>query len=111
MTQLAIDLPHRPALGRADFLVSGCNAAALGWIERWPDWPAWALVLHGPAGSGKTHLAHLWRERSGGMLVPGDALQRMEPNELAGSRAVAIDDAERAPEEALLHLYNCCSEV
>ncbi len=40
MTQLAIDLPHRPAFGRADFLVSECNAAALQWIERWPDWPA-----------------------------------------------------------------------
>src|SRR5712692_6029089 len=114
MTQLAIDLPHRPAFGRADFLVSECNAAALGWIERWPDWPARALVLHGPARSGKSHLAHLWHVRSGGLLVPGDALQRaeppMEPNELAGCRAVAVDDAERATERALLHLYNCCSE-
>ena len=35
MTQLAIQLRHRPAFGRADFLVSECNAAALGWIERW----------------------------------------------------------------------------
>ena len=111
MTQLAIDLPHRPALGRADFLVSGCNAAALGWIERWPDWPAPALVLHGPAGSGKSHLAELWRERSGGVLVTGDALSRAEPNELASRRAVALDDAEGAPERALLHLYNCCSEA
>ena len=143
MTQLAIDLPYRPALGRADFLVSACNAAALGWIERWPDWPslaqatlalspsgeaqlcgeARALVLYGPAGSGKTHLAHLWCERSGGTLVPADALQRVglpieppmappiEPNELAGRGAVAVDDAVRAPEQALLHLYNCCSEA
>jgi len=111
MTQLAIDLPHRPALGRADFLASDCNEAALGWIERWPDWPAPALVLHGPAGSGKSHLAELWRERSGGVLVTGDALSRAEPNELASRRAVALDDAEGAPERALLHLYNCCSEA
>lgn len=115
MRQLAIDLPHRPALGRADFLVSECNASALQWIERWPDWPAPALVLHGPARSGKSHLAHLWRERSGALLVPGDALPRAEPpvelNELAGVRAVAVDDAEGAPERALLHLYNCCSEA
>ena len=115
MTQLAIDLPHRPAFGRADFLVSECNAAALGWIERWPQWPAHALVLHGPAGSGKSHLAHLWRERSGGTLVQGDVLRSLEPpldpNELARCRAVAVDDAEGAPEQALLHLYNCCSEA
>lgn len=111
MTQLAIDLPHRPALGRADFLVSDCNAAALGWIERWPDWPARALVLHGPAGSGKSHLAHLWRERSGGVLITGEELSRREPNELAIRRAVVVDEAERAPEQALLHLYNCVIEA
>jgi chromosomal replication initiation ATPase DnaA len=111
MTQLAIDLMHRPAFGRADFLASGCNAAALGWIERWPQWPSGALVLHGPAGSGKSHLAHLWRERSGGVLLHGDALPPLALDELAGRRAVALDDAERAPEEALLHLYNCCGEA
>ncbi len=111
MTQLAIDLPHRPALGRADFLVSGCNEAALGWIERWPDWPAPALILHGPAGSGKSHLAELWRARSGGVLIAGADLSRSDPNELASRRAVALDDAAQAPERALLHLYNCCVEA
>jgi len=111
MTQLAIDLPHRPALGRADFLVSDCNAGALQWIERWPDWPAPALVLYGPAGSGKSHLAALWRERSGGILIAGEALSRADPNELASRRAVALDDAARAPERELLHLYNCCGEA
>ena len=111
MTQLAIDLPHRTALGRADFLVSDCNAAALGWIERWPDWPAPALVLHGPAGSGKSHLAELWRERSGGALVAGEELLRADPNELASRGAVAIDDAAQASERELLHLHNCCAEA
>jgi chromosomal replication initiation ATPase DnaA len=110
MTQLAIDLPVHPALGRADFLVSECNAAALGWIERWPDWPSRALVLYGPPQSGKSHLAHLWRQRSGGVLVAGDALPGVEPTELASCGAVAIDDAEGAPEQPLLHLYNCCRE-
>jgi chromosomal replication initiation ATPase DnaA len=111
VNQFAFALPHRTALGRADFLVSGCNAAALGWVERWPDWPAPALVLHGPAGSGKSHLAQLWRERSGGALVAGDMLAGCAPDALARSRAVAIDDAERAAEQALLHLYNCCAET
>ena len=83
MRQLAIDLPYRPAFGRADFLVSACNARRFGWIERWPDWPTRALVLYGPPRSGKSHLAHLWRERSGGVLVAGDGLAQAEPNELA----------------------------
>ncbi len=112
MRQLQFDLPPRPpALGRADFLVSASNEAALGWIERWPDWPGRGLVLYGPVQSGKSHLAHLWRQRSGGVLVSGPDLQQAEPAALASMPAVAVDDAELAPERALLHLYNCCGET
>ncbi len=110
MTQFAFDLPANPALGRADFLKSDCNAAALARIESWPDWPGRMLVLHGPPGSGKSHLAHLWRERSGGMLIVGDKLAGHDPSALARLPAVAVDDAERAGEQALLHLFNCCHE-
>ena len=110
MTQFAFDLPVNPALGRADFLKSDCNAAALARIESWPDWPGRMLVLHGPRGSGKSHLAHLWRERSGGMLIVGDKLAGHDPSALARLPAVAVDDAERAGEQALLHLFNCCHE-
>jgi chromosomal replication initiation ATPase DnaA len=110
MTQFAFDLPVNPALGRADFLKSDCNAAALARIESWPDWPGRMLVLHGPRGSGKSHLAHLWRERSGGMLIAGDKLAGHDPSALARLPAVAVDDAERAGEQALLHLFNCCHE-
>lgn len=112
MRQLAIDLPHRPpALGRGDFLVSGCNEAALGWIERWPDWPARSLVLHGPAQSGKTHLLHQWRQRSGAVSIDGAALAEAEPDRLAAGGAVALDDPEAAPELTLLHLCNCAGEA
>jgi chromosomal replication initiation ATPase DnaA len=109
-TQLPFELPHRPAFGRADFLVSDCNAAALGWIERWPNWPAGVLVLHGPPGCGKSHLAELWRRRSGGTLISGDVLGDRDPTDLART-AISVDDAENAPERALLHLYNCCAEA
>ena len=109
MSQLGLELPYRPALGRADFLVSDCNAAALGWIERWPDWPGHALVLYGPEGCGKSHLAHLWCERAGAQLVPGRELSEWEPRSI--SPAIAVDDADRASEIALLHLFNSCAEA
>jgi len=110
-SQLPFDLPYRPALGRADFIVSDCNAAALGWIERWPTWPTRTLVLYGPPGSGKTHLAELWRRRSGAPLIVGQELGGRDPTTLAAGTGVAVDDAETAPERALLHLYNCCAEA
>ena len=56
--------PHRPALGEEDFLISGSNQAAADMVDRWPDWPHWAVVVVAPAGAGKTHLANVWRLRS-----------------------------------------------
>jgi chromosomal replication initiation ATPase DnaA len=92
--------------GRSDFLVSDSNRAAFEWIERWPDWPVRALALHGPAGSGKTHIAHLWCERAGGKLLPGGEAAEVE----AEAAALAIDEADTAAERPLLHLYNSALE-
>src|ERR1700683_528477 len=103
MRQSAFDLPVETGFGAADFLVSDCNRDAVGWIEGWPDWPVRELVLHGPSGSGKTHLAHLWRERTGGVLIAGP---KFSDAAAPTAGAIAVDDAERAPEEPLLHLYN-----
>jgi len=95
MTQLTFDLPRRIGLSRTDFLISDSNAAAIGWIDRWPDWPSRALALHGPAGCGKTHLVHLWCARTLAVIVPGEALSVEAVARLVSERRhrVAIDDA------------------
>ena len=112
MSQLAIAFPRRTALGRADFLVSPGNEAAVAWLDRWPDWPAGTLVLYGPPGCGKTHLVHLWREHTGGLALAGERLDEASLAALieASAPGVAVDDADRAGERTLLHLYNCCRE-
>jgi chromosomal replication initiation ATPase DnaA len=113
MRQLAIDLPYRPAFGRADFLVSDCNRAAFDCIERWPDWPGLRLAMYGPAGSGKTHLARLWCTEAGARYIAGASVETFEPpfGNDAPPRGIAIDDAEAASERALLHLCNRCGEL
>jgi chromosomal replication initiation ATPase DnaA len=114
MTQLTLDLPlpRRTALGRADFLVAKCNAAAVGWIDRWPEWPHGALVLHGPPGSGKTHLVHLWSDRASAAVVDGGTLDEDQVVRFVAQERhiIAVDNAERAGEHALLHLHNWCLE-
>jgi chromosomal replication initiation ATPase DnaA len=117
--QLVLALGHHPSLAAADFVAAPSNAAALAWIGRYPDWPAPMLALHGPAGSGKSHLLHLWRKRQGAVLLAPEALAvRTLPALLGGSRAVALDfggldlAATAAPfdERALLHLYNMLAD-
>ncbi len=112
MIQLPLGLSFPPSFARADFLCSERNAAAIERVDRWPDWPSPALVVHGPSGCGKTHLAHLWCERAKATLIPGNTLT---PRTLArlfqeGGYRIAVDDADRAAEHSLLHLYNACVE-
>lgn len=113
--QLPLDLGHRPAMGAEDFLVADSNSDAVTWLDRWPDWPAPALVLHGPAGSGKTHLTQVWRHRTNAVTADPAILAEADPLALISARgAVAIDDAEAVcgtPGETILfHLYNLARE-
>jgi len=114
--QLPLALAHRPALGREDFLVAPSNEVAVAWIDRWPDWPARGLALHGPAGAGKSHLAEVWRRVSGAVSVAPAALAEREPPELlGGASACVLDEAEVAlptvqGRERLLHLINLLRE-
>ncbi|MDP6706112.1 MAG: hypothetical protein QF893_07210 [Alphaproteobacteria bacterium] len=112
--QLAFALPVRPALGREDFLVAACNADAVAWLDRWPGWPGSILVVHGPAGSGKSHLAKVWQGASGAREIAPDDLAELSRLGPAPGCSVLLDDADRdldaAAEHALLHLVNYVRE-
>lgn len=110
---LNLTLPP-PTYAREDFVVADGNREALAWIDRWPDWPAPALSLNGPAGCGKTHLGRIWAARSGAIAMTGADLDGMSVADLtslaATSPAIVIERAERAPERGLFHLYNLVRE-
>lgn len=98
--QIPLDLPVRTALGVEDFVVSASNRDAVAWLDRWPDWPGPALAIYGPAGCGKTHLAHVWQSRCGARF-----LDAKDPEEPPAARNLILDEAA-FPEERLFHLYN-----
>jgi chromosomal replication initiation ATPase DnaA len=110
--QLPLDLGVRPAYGLEDFIVGESNRAAVAWIDSWPKWPAFALAVAGPAGSGKTHLCQVWRRRTGARVLDRAALATRPPPELVGdAEAVVLDDiAAGLPERPLLHLLNHLAE-
>ncbi len=105
--QLALDLPHREAMGREDFLVTASNAAAVALIDQWPAWPSQGAILIGPEGSGKTHLVEAWRQRSGASRVDAATLAIEAAPGLLASGALAVEDLRQGvPERALFHLMN-----
>jgi chromosomal replication initiation ATPase DnaA len=109
--QLALDLGHRPAFGREDFLVSAANRDAVDWIDRYPAWPAHGLALIGPAGSGKTHLAHVFAAAVGGAAV--HKLADLEAADIGASahRAFVLErDDAHFDERTLFHFLNTVKE-
>lgn len=116
MAQFPLDLGHETALTREDFLVSACNEQAMGWVDRWPNWTATALILYGAPSSGKTHLLHIWAKRAKAVLFSAKDLSSQGLDRAVGhAQAVAVDDIEalvkdKSGEEALFHLYNLMRE-
>ncbi len=109
--QLALAFDHAESFAREDFFSGPSNEAALALIERWPDWPDRIVVLLGPQGSGKTHLASIWAADAGARSLPAGALAHIDvPAALATGALVVEDVAADVDERPLFHLLNLARE-
>jgi len=110
-TQLTFDLPAGVALTAGDFFVSGANATAYVLVTHVNSWPERKLVLTGPEGSGKSHLARVFATNENAVIIPaanltGDMTRPKQP--------VVIEDIEhltKSGETAMFHLHNHMREV
>jgi DnaA regulatory inactivator Hda len=114
--QLAFDFSHRPSQSGEDFIVAPSNAAAVAWVDAWPGWPAPALVVYGPPGCGKSHLASVWQARTGALRLSLPQTGRFDPLQaMADAAAAVVEDVDRwiagdEPQRQLFHLYNVVAE-
>jgi chromosomal replication initiation ATPase DnaA len=110
--QLTLALQHTESFAREDFLSGPSNAAALALIDCWPQWPNRAIVLTGPEGSGKSHLAAIWSDVAGARLVAARSLDQAKVPAALATGALVIEDvtAGAFDERALFHVLNLAGE-
>lgn len=113
-----IPFPFMPQnlMGNTDFMVTDCNREAFAMVAQWPHWPENGLVIYGPEGCGKTHLAHLLVDKVKKTLQHGEnisivnaaQIKMRNVNRLAmeNKHLVVENLTAKADNEALFHLFN-----
>jgi chromosomal replication initiation ATPase DnaA len=110
--QLAFALAHAESFTRDNFLEGPSNTAGLALVDSWPDWPNRIMLLVGPEGSGKSHLAAIWAEQSGARSTSAHALTAAAVPGALATGALVVDDLKSSDvdERALFHLLNLARE-
>jgi len=110
--QLAFALPHAESLTRDNFLEGPANEAGLALIDSWPDWPNRIMLLVGPEGSGKSHLASIWAEQAGARATSAHALTAASVPGALATGALVVEDLKPGDfdERAMFHLMNLARE-
>jgi chromosomal replication initiation ATPase DnaA len=110
--QLAFALPHAESLTRDNFLEGPASAAGFALVDGWPDWPNRIMLLVGPEGSGKSHLAAIWAELAGARSISAHALTAAAVPGALATGALVVEDLKSPDldERALFHLMNLARE-
>jgi chromosomal replication initiation ATPase DnaA len=110
--QIPLQFSHAPATTRDDLVISDPVSTAIGLIDRWPDWPSPVVILTGPTGAGKSHLAAVWHEKSGATALSPQSFDEATAIAAAARGAILIEDVDRGgfPDQALFHLINTVRE-
>jgi chromosomal replication initiation ATPase DnaA len=95
------------SLRAEDFCVTAASSAAYRLLTNWPQWPGPIVLLRGEAGSGKTHLAHIWAQLANAQFCDAEILEQFMEQHIQGREPHCIVEAlETADPLALFHLLN-----
>lgn len=108
--QLPLDFPIEEQTSRDDLRVAPPLKAAVRIVDGWPNWPSPVVILVGPVGCGKSHLASIWRENADAVSI--DAVAGSDAAVQAAAHAVLFEDVDRRAfdDTELFHVINSVRE-
>lgn len=109
--QLTLEMHLPKAMQQQDFFVSDSNRLAADFISLWPDWEDNTACLIGEKGSGKTHLANIWRIKTGAYFYNADEHTSLKEILTIKESYLILKNLSKIMgvkenEEALFHLLN-----
>lgn len=106
--QMSFDLPVQAAMSVEDFIIDEANRNAFEVVSNWPDWPTNVMVLAGPVGCGKSHLAAIYATLSSSIRLNADDLPKPEDLPQLANNPILVEDIHRVKldETKLFHLLN-----
>ncbi len=116
LRQTAFSFSAKKDMGKEDFMVSECNKTAFMMIDAWPNWNSFGLIIYGPKGCGKTHLAHIFSDKlctnsKKPLRIPFYDCKQINLKNIEricnSSDAIVIENIQaNTNQEALFHLFN-----
>lgn len=108
--QLPLEFPIEEQTSRDDLRVAPPLRAAVRIVDGWPSWPSPVVILVGPVGCGKSHLASIWRENAHAVSI--DPVVGSDAALQAASHPVLFEDADRREfdDTELFHVINSVRE-
>lgn len=115
-SQIPLSLSHTPSYRYEDFVIGTANHSAFRWLKSWPNWPMpfKGLNIYGPAGSGKTHLSHMFEDKNATTPTPTRLTPLSQHDDISAYQHVILDnfDGDDVFEsEYVFHLFNHIQNV
>ncbi len=104
MRQYPLDLTGEPDFSRDRFVEGDSNLEARTALENWQNWQGGILALIGPKGSGKTHIGHIWAEKTNAIKI--DGAKGFLPRKNYRASTIWVDNASQSDEYSLFALIN-----
>lgn len=109
LKQIILDVISTPKFSSSNYFISQSNKLATNLVNQWPEWPQKQHLLYAPSGYGKTHLAHIFQQRSSATYIDAATLDIEKLNNCLqiNKGTIIVDNIGSVKnEETLFHLYN-----